>query len=785
MGKKCLNVEVTETPVNAFLRQMGSGASSSHTAERHKAKDNEEKAITQNGSASTLPANSSIGRQMGQSNLEDEEIAEDIEQMVQRFNKSPETTEVVTGMQSTLDTEDVSLTFESFLHRNGTLYTCFTQNGTRMYFDDEKGIVPFPQELYSEGNFINTQNKTPKKSDGIKQDINGIPSYLENERTSSFYIPGKGMVMTYIFEERTNVCRYFDSESGAWLILPLLWEMNQDFTTRRVQQVKEALPALTDYREIMAALRLCNYDPDEVISVFYAIFGDSLENSTSEHQNFEQMFLHRDIQENKKIIENLNKKLQSQDRELVNLQLKCQYLEEEKGKLIDRAENMSKKLAELQAEHEIHQQEAARAGKSQTQSESKEKAVLPLKKEALLNILQESRELNVCNNQLRVVTKNALSEIGLQLRHLQNTTENMNRSNKEVEEIRALYQRECLERKMLYNQLQELRGNIRVFCRCRRDDNKGDHLEFLSGEDILINNNGNKKKFRFDQVFLPQCSQEDVFEGTLPIIKSCVDGYNVCILAYGQTGSGKTYTMMGPEQKPGVNIRSVKELIRICQERENIRYTTKISMLEIYNETLRDLLVQNGNTQLEIRSQGKMVTVPGLKEIEVQTEEDIRKTISLGEKNRTVASTKMNTESSRSHLMVILHINGVDSISGVVSTATLTLCDLAGSERISKTEATGQRLMEAAAINKSLTALGQVFTALKNNSLHVPYRNSKLTHLLQPSLSGQAKACVFVNISPDIKDIGETISTLQFGSSIQQIALGKPTQHTTNVTHGP
>ncbi|KAE8615860.1 hypothetical protein XENTR_v10008640 [Xenopus tropicalis] len=534
---------------------MGSGASSSHTAERHKAKDNEEKAITQNGSASTLPANSSIGRQMGQSNLEDEEIAEDIEQMVQRFNKSPETTEVVTGMQSTLDTEDVSLTFESFLHRNGTLYTCFTQNGTRMYFDDEKGIVPFPQELYSEGNFINTQNKTPKKSDGIKQDINGIPSYLENERTSSFYIPGKGMVMTYIFEERTNVCRYFDSESGAWLILPLLWEMNQDFTTRRVQQVKEALPALTDYREIMAALRLCNYDPDEVISVFYAIFGDSLENSTSEHQNFEQMFLHRDIQENKKIIENLNKKLQSQDRELVNLQLKCQYLEEEKGKLIDRAENMSKKLAELQAEHEIHQQEAARAGKSQTQSESKEKAVLPLKKEALLNILQESRELNVCNNQLRVVTKNALSEIGLQLRHLQNTTENMNRSNKEVEEIRALYQRECLERKMLYNQLQELRGNIRVFCRCRRDDNKGDHLEFLSGEDILINNNGNKKKFRFDQVFLPQCSQEDVFEGTLPIIKSCVDGYNVCILAYGQTGSGKTYTMMGPEQKPGVNIR--------------------------------------------------------------------------------------------------------------------------------------------------------------------------------------------------------------------------------------
>ncbi|XP_053575752.1 uncharacterized protein LOC128665000 [Bombina bombina] len=141
------------------------------------------------------------------------------------------------------------------------------------------------------------------------------------------------------------------------------------------------------------------------------------------------------------------------------------------------------------------------------------------------------------------------------MNQLRNTTEIMKHSCKETEEIRALYQRESLERKLLYNQLQELRGNIRVFCRCRREDGKGDHLEFLSSEDIILNHNGSKKKFRFDQVFLPQCTQEEVFEETLPIIKSCVDGYNVCIMAYGQTGSGKTFTMMGPEQSPGVNIR--------------------------------------------------------------------------------------------------------------------------------------------------------------------------------------------------------------------------------------
>ncbi|XP_067855671.1 uncharacterized protein [Heptranchias perlo] len=129
--------------------------------------------------------------------------------------------------------------------------------------------------------------------------------------------------------------------------------------------------------------------------------------------------------------------------------------------------------------------------------------------------------------------------------------------------------------------------------------------------------------------------------------------------------------------------------------------------------------------------------------------------------------------------MLTLCVNGVDSVSGTTYHGTLTLCDLAGSERISKTEATGQRLVEAAAINKSLTALGQVFTALKNNALHVPYRNSKLTHLLQPAVNRDAKACIFVNISPSIKNLGETLSTLQFGSSVRQVSLGKAAQHLT------
>ncbi|XP_063783351.1 kinesin-like protein klp-3 [Pseudophryne corroboree] len=764
---------------------MGTGASKTHSVEKQKARDNEEKAtVIQNGSASTLPDITPIRQKLEQPNKEDEEISEDIEKMVQTIQSHRENEQGQSGIQGAVETEDVSLSFESFQHNNGTLYTCFIQNGIRMYFDDEMGIVPFPEELYSQGKFIYSHNESDKMPDDVRQDSYGNSGYLENDRTCSFYIPGKGMVMTYLFEERINICKYYDSEAGAWLILPLLWEMNVDFILQRVEQVKEALPAITDYKEILAALRLCNYNPDEAISMFFAMFGDSLENTINGEQNFEPTVFKRDIDQKEKKIESLTRDLQERERELESLRLKCKYLEDEKHHLNHRTKSLHEKVSELQSEHEKYIKEINESMTKNVPVTNPLQTYSPVNKDILQKLLREARELNVTNEQLRVLATSGLSDLGLCMDRLHGTVNNMQSSTKELGEIRALYQRESMERKLLYNQLQELRGNIRVFCRSRLDNGKGEHLEFPSDEEILVNQNGNKKRFRFDQVFRPQCTQEEVFEQTLPIIKSCVDGYNVCILAYGQTGSGKTYTMMGNEQKPGVNIRSIRELLRICHERERTKYTTKISMLEIYNESVWDLLSQNGNKQLEIRSQGKNVTVPGLTEAVVLTEEDIKNTISFGEKNRTVASTKMNTESSRSHLMVILTVNGIDSISGVLSNATLTLCDLAGSERISKTEATGQRLVEAASINKSLTSLGQVFAALKKNSLHVPYRNSKLTHLLQPSLSGQAKACVFVNISPDIKDLGETVSSLQFGSSIQQIALGNPTPHTSSVKLG-
>uniref|UniRef100_A0A668UYQ8 Kinesin-like protein n=1 Tax=Oreochromis aureus TaxID=47969 RepID=A0A668UYQ8_OREAU len=295
----------------------------------------------------------------------------------------------------------------------------------------------------------------------------------------------------------------------------------------------------------------------------------------------------------------------------------------------------------------------------------------------------------------------------------------------------------------VYNKLLELQGNIRVFCRCRKSS-ASSCLEKTDDQEVVVVQKGSRKKFQFDKVYSPSSTQEDVFAGTLPVITSCVDGYNVCILAYGQTGSGKTYTMMGSKENPGVGMGTV-----VTRLKSNAHFG---ALFFLRCHTLWILR----RASLDIRVLGKSVSVPGLTRVEVRTEADILTVMEMGEKNWKIASTKMNIQSSRSHLVVALEVEGSDEVSGLTSRGMLTLCDLAGSERISKTEAEGQRLVEAAAINKSLTALGQVFSALKCNAIH---------------------CCMFVNVSPDAKDAVETLSTLQFGSTIRQVALGKATQN--------
>ncbi|XP_010062717.2 kinesin-like protein KIN-14Q [Eucalyptus grandis] len=344
------------------------------------------------------------------------------------------------------------------------------------------------------------------------------------------------------------------------------------------------------------------------------------------------------------------------------------------------------------------------------------------------------------------------------------------------------------QRKELYNKVLELKGNIRVFCRCRPLNveeiaaGASMAIDFESsneGELTVKSNGAFRRNFKFDAVFGPQADQADVFEDTAPFATSVLDGYNVCIFAYGQTGTGKTYTMEGTKTARGVNYRTLEELFRIIKERQQLfHYEISVSVLEVYNEQIRDLLVPGNQPgvpakRLEIRqvSEG-MHHVPGLVEAHVSNTHEVWEVLQTGSNARAVGSTNANEHSSRSHCIHCVMVKGENSLTGECTRSKLWLVDLAGSERIAKTEVQGERLKEAQNINRSLSALGDVISALATKSPHVPFRNSKLTHLLQDSLGGDSKALMFVQISPNENDLSETICSLNFASRVKGVELG-------------
>merc|ERR1712166_690205 len=348
-----------------------------------------------------------------------------------------------------------------------------------------------------------------------------------------------------------------------------------------------------------------------------------------------------------------------------------------------------------------------------------------------------------------------------------------------VEDITTKYRTEVLQRKLLYNKLQELQGNIRVFLRVRKDDRDACVMRFPDTVTAIIPTlQGGQATMEFDRVFGPTASQADVYKDTSAVIMSVIDGYNVCLMAYGQTGAGKTYTMNGTPDDPGVNRRAIAELLQMINKDDKLEVQLSATLAEVYNENVYDLLSAKRVVR-KIKQGVSGVYADGLIERGVAVIEDVQRILKDGDRNRSVAATSMNTDSSRSHLIFTIKVTALNTISGVTTNGKLTLVDLAGSERIARSEATGERLIEAAAINKSLSALGQVFSAIATSSPHVPYRNSKLTHLLQDSLGGDSKTCMFVNASPLNINLSETHSTLSFGKQIRSIELGPAKKHTT------
>jgi len=351
------------------------------------------------------------------------------------------------------------------------------------------------------------------------------------------------------------------------------------------------------------------------------------------------------------------------------------------------------------------------------------------------------------------------------------------------------YKKEMSERRKLHNIVQELRGNIRVFARARplnaNERNQGEggeavHVQPSEEADrpsnsLLLDVRGKKVPYSFDAIFGPNSTQQEVFDQIQDLVTSVLDGYNVCLFAYGQTGAGKTFTMQGSPEQPGMTIRSLDYLFKLRDERRgDFEYNFKCTALEIYNETVRDLLVSPSQhpADLKIRQAATGVYVEGLTERPVNSQEDVLALLAEATKNRRMAATDMNAQSSRSHLVLAVQVDGRSSVTGLRYLGRLSLCDLAGSERVGRSGVTGERLKEAQAINLSLSALGNCIEALQKKQSHVPYRNSKLTYILQNSLGGNAKTLMLVNVSPAASDVDETSCSLQFAQRVASVELG-------------
>ncbi|XP_073541345.1 kinesin-like protein KIF11 [Phyllobates terribilis] len=354
------------------------------------------------------------------------------------------------------------------------------------------------------------------------------------------------------------------------------------------------------------------------------------------------------------------------------------------------------------------------------------------------------------------------------------------------------------------NKKEDKGKNIQVVVRCRpfnqleRKANSHSVLECdpqrkeVSVRTGGINDKLGKKNYMFDMVFAPSAKQIEVYRNVVcPILDEVIMGYNCTIFAYGQTGTGKTFTMEGErsadeeftwEQDPlaGIIPRTLHQIFEKLSE-NGTEFSVKVSLLEIYNEELFDLLSPTPDVSERLQMfddprNKRGVIIKGLEEVTVHNKDEVYHILERGAAKRTTASTLMNAYSSRSHSVfsVTIHMKET-TVDGeeLVKIGKLNLVDLAGSENIGRSGAVDKRAREAGNINQSLLTLGRVITALVERAPHIPYRESKLTRILQDSLGGRTKTSIIATVSPASINLEETVSTLEYANRAKSI-MNKP-----------
>ncbi|XP_056618977.1 kinesin-like protein KIFC3 [Triplophysa dalaica] len=496
----------------------------------------------------------------------------------------------------------------------------------------------------------------------------------------------------------------------------------------------------------------------------------------AKHQN-EQ--LSEKLSDHRERCRQLEDNIRRSDEVSCNLQHKIAAYEREIGTL---RQELLKEIVHLEEKKEAAVKAAANCSEEHLQSLQDQFTTLQKRLSALPPTLRSMKtDYASLRSQVRNFSDFYGSAIKEAKKQITAAISEMSEANKDLLEK---YRKEVALRRKYHEQLVELKGNIRVLCRVKpvlKEDQHEEGQAVVVTTDphnesaLIVSSKGKPKIFELDKVFHPQATQEEVFQEIDPLITSCIDGYHVCIFAYGQTGSGKTYTMEGTVENPGINQRALKHLFNEIEERKDMwTYNVSVSSVEIYNEVLRDLLSKDGEKlDIKINPDGTgQLHVPGLRVMEVKSFQHIKKILAIARKNRITFGTQMNQHSSRSHALLTVTVLGTDLASGAKTTGKLNLVDLAGSERVWKSGAEGERLKEAQNINRSLLALGDVIQALKAHQTHIPFRNSRLTYLLQDSLGKGNKTAMVVQVSSLESNVGETLCSLKFAQRVCKVELG-------------
>jgi len=346
----------------------------------------------------------------------------------------------------------------------------------------------------------------------------------------------------------------------------------------------------------------------------------------------------------------------------------------------------------------------------------------------------------------------------------------------------------------LNDQICDLQGNIRVFCRVRAFGPDETVPAAEAVEEMVKFTGANKlewngEPYELDRVFSPEIGQEEIFGEVLPAVRTVIAGSRLCILAYGQTGSGKTHTMIGPEgdlEQAGVVVRSLESLFEMTLLVDTgVHCVLKLSMLEIHNDRIVDLIPHGAShnkamapgqvpppaADLEVKAGRDGPYVDGLTSWPISSADEALAIIHRGHSNRKVAAQNIHERSSRSHLVIQVTCDRHVTSTGQRTRGQVSFVDLAGSERLKTTGASGQRLREAQHVNKNLQALGEVLSALATGAKHVPCRNSKLTFMLQESLTAEARVLLFVNLSLQPEYVAESAVSLTFAAKCRKAAL--------------